>query len=77
MAEYIGNLVEVFTEAPFESWGSIWVIGDKRGKQRELLGIPERFVTAMCDAGCYRIDNVTWAKESVQVDGQCGWSSHD
>jgi hypothetical protein len=24
----------------------------------------------MCDAGFYRIDNVIWAKESVQVDGQ-------
>jgi hypothetical protein len=35
-----------------------------------LLGIPERFVTAMCDAGFYRIDNVIWAKESVQVNGQ-------
>jgi DNA modification methylase len=43
--EYIGNLVEVFRATPLEPWGSIWVnIGDKRGKQGELLGIPERFV---------------------------------
>jgi site-specific DNA-methyltransferase (adenine-specific) len=70
VAEYINNLVAVFKAIPFERWGSIWVnIGDKRGKQGELLGIPERFVTAMCDAGFYRIDNVIWAKESVQVDG--------
>src|ERR1700686_3291552 len=48
VAEYIGNLVEVFRAAPLEPWASIWVnIGDKQG---ELLGIPERFVTAMCDA---------------------------
>jgi DNA modification methylase len=52
VAEYIGNLVDVFRAAPLEPWASIWVnIGDKRGKQGELLGIPERFVTAMCDAG--------------------------
>jgi site-specific DNA-methyltransferase (adenine-specific) len=71
VAEYIGNLVEVFRATPLEPWGSIWVnVGDKRGKQGELLGIPERFVTAMCDAGFYRIDNVIWAKESVQVNGQ-------
>jgi hypothetical protein len=70
VAEYIGNLVEVFRATPLEPWGSIWVnIGDKRGKQGELLGIPERFVTAMCDAGFYRIDNVIWAKESVRIDG--------
>jgi DNA modification methylase len=68
--EYISNLVEVFRAAPLEPWGSIWGnIGDKRGKQGELLGIPERFVTAMCDAGFYRIDNVIWAKESVRIDG--------
>src|SRR3984885_2430842 len=71
VAEYIGNLVAVFKAIPLAPWGNIWVnIGDKRGKQGELLGVPERFVTAMCDAGFYRIDNVIWAKESVQVDGQ-------
>jgi DNA modification methylase len=70
VAEYIGNLVDVFRAIPLEPWASIWVnIGDKRGKQGELLGIPERFVTAMCDAGFYRIDNVIWAKESVRIDG--------
>ena len=70
VAEYIGNLVEVFREIPLEPWASIWVnIGDKRGKQGELLGIPERFVTAMYDAGFYRIDDVIWAKESVRIDG--------
>jgi len=59
VAEYISNLVDVFRAIPLEPWASIWVnIGDKRGKQGELLGIPERFVTAMCDAGFYRIDNV-------------------
>jgi DNA modification methylase len=59
VAEYIGNLVAVFKAIPLAPWGSIWVnIGDKRGKQGELLGIPERFVTDMCDAGFYQIDSV-------------------
>jgi hypothetical protein len=71
VADYIGNLVAVFKAIPLAPWASIWVdIGDNRGKLGELLGIPERFVTAMCDAGFYRIDNVIWAKESVQVNGQ-------
>jgi DNA modification methylase len=71
VAEYIGNLVIVFKAIPLAPWGSIWVnIGDKRGKQGELLDIPERFCIAMNDAGFYRIDNVIWAKESVQVSGQ-------
>ena len=70
MAEYIVNLVDVFRAIPLEPWASIWVnIGDKRGKHGELLGIPERFVTSMCDAGFYRIDHVIWAKESVRIDG--------
>jgi site-specific DNA-methyltransferase (adenine-specific) len=71
VSEYVADLVKVFRAIPLEPWASIWVnIGDNWGKQKELLGIPERFVTAMCDAGFYRIDNVIWAKESVQVDGQ-------
>jgi site-specific DNA-methyltransferase (adenine-specific) len=70
VTEYVADLVKVFKAIPPEPWISIWVnIGDKRGKQGELLGIPERFVTAMCDAGFYRIDNVIWAKESVRIDG--------
>jgi site-specific DNA-methyltransferase (adenine-specific) len=70
VAEYIGNLVDVFRAIPLEPWASIGVnIGDKRGKQGELLGIPERFVAAMNDAGFYRIDNAIWAKESVRIDG--------
>jgi site-specific DNA-methyltransferase (adenine-specific) len=69
--EYIAKLVSVFKAIPLAPWGSLWVnIGDKRGKQGELLGIPERFVIAMCDTGFYRIDSVIWAKESVQVNGQ-------
>ena len=71
VAEYIGNLVEVFKAIPLAPWSSIWVnIGDKRGKQGELLNIPQRFCIAMSDAGFFLIDDVIWAKESVQVDGQ-------
>ena len=71
MPEYIGNLVVVFRGIPLKPWASIWVnIGDKRGKQEELLGMPERFCIVMNDKGPYRIDGVIWAKESVQVDRQ-------
>ena len=70
VGEYITNLVNVFKAIRLAPWASIWVnIGDKRGKKGELLGIPERFVIAMGDAGFYRIDNVIWAKESVRTDG--------
>ena len=70
VAEYIGNLVEVFRATPLEPWGSIWVnIGDKRGKNGGLLNIPQRFCIAMCDAGFHLIDHVIWAKESVRIDG--------
>ena len=70
VGEYIANLVNVFKAIPLAPWASVWVnIGDKRGKFGELLGIPERFLIAMNEAGFYRIDNVIWAKESVQLDG--------
>src|SRR5580704_9854414 len=70
VAEYISNLVAVFKAVLLNPWGSIWVnIGDKRGKQGEL-NIPQRFCIAMSDAGFFLIDDVIWAKESVQVDGQ-------
>jgi site-specific DNA-methyltransferase (adenine-specific) len=70
VAEYIGNLVEVFRATPLEPWGSIWVnIGDKRGKNGGLLNIPQRFCIAMCDAGFHLMDHVIWAKESVRIDG--------
>ena len=70
VAEYISNLVAVFKAVPLNPWGSIWVnIGDKRGKQGELLNIPQRFCIAMCDAGFHLMDHVIWAKESVRIDG--------
>jgi DNA modification methylase len=71
MAEYISNLVDVFKAIPLEPWASIWVnIGDKRGKQGELLSIPAQFCLAMNKAGFLLIDDAIWAKESVQVNGQ-------
>ncbi|MGO9675939.1 MAG: DNA methyltransferase [Candidatus Sulfotelmatobacter sp.] len=70
VGQYISNLVAVFTAAPLEPWGSIWVnIGDKRGKNGALLSIPARFCIAMCDAGFHLMDHVIWAKESVRIDG--------
>jgi site-specific DNA-methyltransferase (adenine-specific) len=70
VAEYISNLVDVFTAIPLEPWGSVWVnIGDKRAKDGGLLSIPARFRIAMCDAGFHIVDDVVWAKESVRIDG--------
>jgi DNA modification methylase len=70
VAEYISNLVDVFKVIPLNPWGSIWVnIGDKRGKQGELLSILAEFCLAMKKAGFFLIDYVIWAKESVRVDG--------
>jgi DNA modification methylase len=71
VAEYILNLVNVFKAIPLAPWGSIWVnLGDKRGKKGELLRIPHLFAGAMTEAGFFLIDEVVWAKESVQVNGQ-------
>jgi DNA methylase len=56
VAEYISNLVDVFKAIPLEPWGSIWVnIGDKRGKQGELLSIPAEFCLAMKKAGFFLV----------------------
>jgi hypothetical protein len=71
VGEYITKLVNVFRAIPLEPWGSIWVnLGDKRGKRGELLRIPHLFADEMSKAGFYLIDEVVWAKESVQVDGR-------
>ena len=71
VAEYISNLVAVFKAVPLNPWGSIWVnIGDKRDKNGGLLSIPAQFCLAINEAGFHLIDNVIWAKESVQVDGK-------
>jgi site-specific DNA-methyltransferase (adenine-specific) len=71
VTEYLANLVAVFKAIPLEPWASVWVnIGDKRGKHGELLRIPHLFTAAMAAAGFYLIDEVVWAKESVQVNGE-------
>jgi DNA modification methylase len=63
VAEYIGNLVDVFRAIPLEPWASIWVnIGDKRGKNGGLLNIPKHFCIAMCNAGFHLIDDVVWVR---------------
>jgi site-specific DNA-methyltransferase (adenine-specific) len=67
---YITTLVNVFKEIPLRPWASVWVnIGDKRGPNKELLEVPERFAIAMRDAGFFLMDKVVWAKEAVMVDG--------
>ncbi len=68
--EYIASLVRIFQAVPPHPWGSVWInLGDKRGSNGELLGIPEQFVAAMDRAGFHLIDKVIWAKEAVRIDG--------
>ncbi|MGD0694791.1 MAG: site-specific DNA-methyltransferase [Terriglobia bacterium] len=67
---FVSSLVRVFREIPLRPWGSIWVnLGDKRGPNKELLEVPERFAVAMQNAGFFLVDKVVWAKEVVMVDG--------
>lgn len=71
VGQYISSLVDVFKAIPLAPWASVWVnIGDKRGKKGELLRIPHLFANAMAEAGFFLIDEVVWAKESVQVNGE-------
>jgi site-specific DNA-methyltransferase (adenine-specific) len=71
VGQYLANLVAVFKAIPLNRWASVWVnIGDKRGKKGELLRIPHLFANAMAEAGFFLIDEVVWAKESVQVNGE-------
>ncbi len=68
--EFISKLVDIFLAVPLAPWGSTWVnIGDKRGKDGELLCVPERFVIAMQAAGYILIDKVVWAKEVIGIEG--------
>lgn len=68
--EYIGNLIDVFSSIPLVSSGSIWVnIGDKRGKDGELLQIPEIFSLEMRKKGFLLVDHVIWAKVFDDDDG--------
>jgi DNA modification methylase len=70
VADYICALVDVFEAIPLNPWASVWVnIGDTRGRDGELLGVPRRFVTEMEKRGYVLIDEVIWAKVAVQVDG--------
>jgi hypothetical protein len=67
---FVSSLVGIFKEIPLRPWASIWVnLGDKRGKKKELLGVPMRFAIAMQDAEFCLVDQVVWAKELVMVDG--------
>src|SRR6266496_5101868 len=64
VAEYIGNLVDVFRAIPLAPWGSIWVnIGDKRAKNGSLLSIPARFRIAMCE---YSISMTEFSDNNVR-----------
>lgn len=70
VSEFVDSLVTIFKSIKLEPWGSLWInIGNKRGKNGELLGVGSRFVIAMQDAGFYLMDDVIWTKETVSVDG--------
>jgi len=68
--EFIVALVHVLKSINMNPWGNLWInIGNKRGKDGALMGVPSRFVVAMQDAGFFLMDDVIWAKEVVRVDG--------
>jgi DNA modification methylase len=68
---YVASLVDVFKEIPLRPWASVWVnIGDKRGPQKGLMGVPLHFFVAMERAGFTLMDNVVWAKEVDLADGK-------
>ena len=66
---YIAELCDLFDAIPLHQRGSLWVnMGDKR-RGGALLGIPARFEVAMIDRGWHFLDDPTWAKGVVHVDG--------
>lgn len=68
---YISALVSIFKEIPLRPWASVWVnIGDKRGPNKGLMGVPLHFFVAMERAGFTLMDNVVWAKEVDLPDGK-------
>ena len=70
VGSFVSTLVSIFKNIPLRPWASVWVnLGDKRGPNKELQGVPERFVIAMQDARFFLVDRVVWAKEVVKVDG--------
>jgi len=67
---FIETLVTIFKAIPVNPWANLWInIGNKRGPDGTLMGVPSRFVIGMQDAGFYLMDDVVWAKEVVLVDG--------
>ena len=68
---YVTTLVDVFKEIPLRPWASVWVnVGDKRGPNKGLMGVPLHFFVAMERAGFTLTDNVVWAKEVDLPDGK-------
>src|ERR1035437_6759996 len=67
---YISTLCDIFDSIPLHELGSIWVnIGDKRGSNGGLIGIPEMFSIEMRRRGFLLVDNIIWAKGVTGRDG--------
>ena len=68
---YVNALCDLFSEIPLHELGSIWVnIGDKRGSDGGLIGIPSMFSLEMRRRGFLLMDDVIWAKGITQRDGK-------
>jgi len=68
--EFVDNLADIFAAIPLHARGSIWVnLGDKRGKNGELLHVPQYFCQAMFRRKFSLIDDVIWAKVIDNDDG--------
>ena len=68
--DYVETLASFFASIPLRPWASLWInLGDKRGKNGELLAVPSRFVEAMFRANFRLVDEVAWIKEVIMIDG--------
>lgn len=66
--DYIGKLLEIFDQVKrvLKDKGSCWiVIADSYGKNKSLLGIPERLIARMIDSSWILRSNIIWYKRNA------------
>jgi DNA modification methylase len=68
--EYVAALCDILESIPLHELGSIWVnIGDKRGSNGGLIGIPSMFSLEMRRRRFLLTDDIVWAKGVTDRDG--------
>lgn len=67
---YVANLCDILCAIRLHPLGSIWLnIGDKRGRNGGLIGVPSMFSLEMRRRGWLLMDDVIWAKGVTNRDG--------